>query len=177
MTPASTSAATRLCTACGMCCNGVMFHTVRMQPGDAPKELVGLGLKLKRKKGQKFLLQPCPAFKNSQCSIYLQRPERCRLFECRQLKRVEAGEIAETAALNAIHEARRRVDHVTELLQRAGKTDERRPLSKRFDKIMADLGANSHEPAAAALRDELALAMQELNTLLNDGFRLEPIAL
>ena len=42
---------------------------------------------------------------------------------------------------------------------------------------MADLGANSHDPAAAALRNELALAMQELNTLLNEDFRLEPIAL
>ena len=34
MPAADSSAASRLCTACGMCCNGVMFHTVRLQPRD-----------------------------------------------------------------------------------------------------------------------------------------------
>ena len=87
MLPESPSAAARLCSQCGMCCNGVMFHRVRLQPADSPKELAALGLKLKRKRGQHYLLQPCPAFQGTHCSIYASRPERCRLFECRQLQR------------------------------------------------------------------------------------------
>ena len=96
------TAASRLCTECGLCCNGVMFHTVKLQPADSAKELAALGLKLKRKKGNHYILQPCPAFCGSHCSIYESRPERCRLFECRQLKSVAAGEITEDAALDRI---------------------------------------------------------------------------
>ncbi len=177
MTPASTSAATRLCTACGMCCNGVMFHMVQMQPGDAPKELVALGMKLKRKKRQQYILQPCPALKGCHCSIYLQRPERCQLFECRLLKAVAREERSEAEAVEIIRDVRQRVEQVTGLLQRGGKSDERRPLSKRFDKIMTDLAAAPNEPELAALREELGDAMTGLNDLLNRDFRLVPLAL
>ena len=90
-----------------------------MQPGDSPKELAALGLRLKRKKRQQIILQPCPAWRNSQCSIYVQRPERCRLFECRQLKRVALGEITEAAALEKIRDVQGRVAHLNTLLHRA----------------------------------------------------------
>src|SRR4051812_31950867 len=137
-TPETSSAASRLCTACGLCCNGVMFHTVRLQPGDSAKELTALGLKLKRKNKQNYILQPCPAYKGSQCSIYQYRPERCRLFECRQLKRVGAGEISESAALEKIRDVQRRVEVVNELMAQAGATNVKRPLSKRWEKVLAE---------------------------------------
>ena len=43
------AAAAHLCAACGLCCNGVMFHTVKLQPNDSAPALAALGLKLKRK--------------------------------------------------------------------------------------------------------------------------------
>ena len=151
-----------------------MFHTVRLQPGDSSQALVALGLKLKRKKGQNYLLQPCPAFQHMQCSIYAARPERCRLFECRQLERVASGETTEAQALEKIHEARRRVDELNELLQQSGGTNPKRPLSKRCEKILAEPLHSSSEPVAVELRSRLTLAMAELNTLLNEDFRLVP---
>src|SRR5438132_2396309 len=33
-----------LCLECGLCCNGVIFADVRLQPGDDPKRLKALGL-------------------------------------------------------------------------------------------------------------------------------------
>lgn len=72
--PIHNSTAARLCAACGLCCNGVMFHTVRLQPGDVPPELAALGLKLKRKQRGDLILQPCPAYREERCSIYAQRP-------------------------------------------------------------------------------------------------------
>jgi hypothetical protein len=69
----SSSIAARLCSQCGMCCNGVIFHRVRLQVADSPKELAALGLKLKRKRGQHYFLQPCPAFRETHCSIYASR--------------------------------------------------------------------------------------------------------
>jgi Fe-S-cluster containining protein len=172
--PEASSAAARLCAQCGLCCNGVMFHTVQLQPGDSARELAALGLKLKRKQGRQFILQPCPAFQNSQCSIYAARPERCGRFECQQLKRLAAGAITEAMALEKIHTAQRRVELINELLEQAGRTNFKHPLSKRCEKVLAepiDLVSNQE---AVALRHQLTQALQELNVLLNDDFRIVP---
>ena len=144
---------------------------MRLQPGDSPKELAALGLKLKRKRGQQCILQPCPAWRESQCSIYAQRPERCRLFECRQLQRVAAGEISEAAALEKIRDVQARVETLHGLLQRAGSTNARRPLARRCEKILAE---PSLDEAGAALREEIARAMRELDALLDRDFRIAP---
>ena len=168
------TAAARLCAACGLCCNGVLFHTVQLKSGDSAKELAALGLKLKRKQGHHYILQPCPAFKESCCSIYAARPTRCRLFECRQLQQVEAGEITEAMALEKIREVQRRVTEMDELLHRAGGTNIKRPFSKRCEKVMAEPLAALTDPAAVELRNRLTLAMQELNVILNQEFRITP---
>src|SRR6478672_8297246 len=105
----TSAVAGRLCQACGLCCNGVMFHTVKLQPGDSHKALFALGLKLKKKKKEHYIEQPCPAFQGNQCGIYLQRPTRCRLFECKQLLRVAGGEQTEAVALENIRDVQRRV--------------------------------------------------------------------
>lgn len=169
-------AAGRLCAACGLCCNGVMFHTVKLQAGDSRTELAALGLKLKKKQKEHYILQPCPAFKENRCSIYLQRPTRCRLFECRQLLRLAGGEITEGEALEKIREAQARVETVERLLARSGKTDPKRALSKRYDKIVAEpLHEESAEAGAIVLRGELDRAMLELNQMLNRDFRLQAV--
>ena len=170
-----TEAASRLCSACGLCCNGVMFHTVRMQPADSPKTLVALGLKLKRKKGANYLLQPCPAFCGSHCSIYESRPERCRAFECQQLKRLAAGETTEAAALERIREVQRRVGELEGLLQKSGKTDSKRAMSKRYEKVTAEPLDESASPEALALRNALTTAMRELDSMLDREFRIHPL--
>ena len=164
-----------LCNECGLCCNGVMFHTVRLQPADSAKALAALGLKLKRKKGAHYILQPCPAWQDAQCSIYAARPERCRVFECRQLQRVATGETTEAAALEKIRDVQLQVARVNELLARAGSTNPKRPLSKRCEKILAEPLDASSDPAALALRDDLTRAMRELNAVLDTDFRLVPI--
>ncbi|MDP9291610.1 MAG: hypothetical protein M3O82_04510 [Verrucomicrobiota bacterium] len=151
-----------------------MFHTVRLQPGDSAKELAALGLKLKRKRGQNYLLQPCPAYRDARCSIYATRPERCRVFECHQLKGVAAGEITEAQALERIREAQQRVEKVNRFLQRAGMTDLKRPLSKRCEKVMAEPLDPSSNNETLELRAGLIEAMRELDSLLDHEFRLDP---
>lgn len=168
----TSSAASRLCAACGMCCNGVMFHYVRLQPRDSAKDLAALGLKLKRKKGANFILQPCPRFQNTCCSIYALRPERCRLFECRQLGRVAAGEITEAAALEAIHDVQRRVAEMNALLEKAGSTNTKRPLARRYEKAIAEPLDPSSDEETKSLRTQLTHAMQDLDALLDRDFRL-----
>ena len=165
------TAAARLCAACGLCCNGAMFHKVILQPGDSAHELRALGLKIKRKKGQFTMSQPCSAYCEGQCSIYAQRPQRCRLFECRQLLRLAQGEITESAAMEKIQDALRKLALVSELLAQAGETNVERPLSKRCDAITAD--AENHTPE---FRAALAQAMTDFDALLDQDFRISKAA-
>ena len=166
------SAAARLCAACGLCCNGTLFTIVQLQPGDSPKQLAALGLKLTRKKKRHLFHQPCPMFRESQCAIYQDRPERCRLFECRQLQQVASGEITEDAALATIHDARRRVDDVRALFERLGETNHKRPLTRRYDSIMQTQPDSNAGPETTNHRDQLTLAMRELRELLQKDFRV-----
>jgi len=169
----TTSAASRLCQACGLCCNGVMFHTVRLQPNDVPSELAALGLKLKRKRGQNWLLQPCPAHCDGQCSIYAQRPARCRLFECRQLQRVGTGEITEAMALEKIQDVQRRVAQLDGLSRRTDGSLRRGPLSKRCETALAEPFDATTHPELLRERETLARDLAELDAILDEHFRAQ----
>ncbi len=170
----ATPSAGDLCRACGLCCNGVLFHTVRLQPADSAKALAALGLKLKRKKGAHYILQPCPAWCGGQCGIYAARPERCRRFECQQLQRIATGAIAPEQALARIREVQSRVADLERLLAQCGRTDPQRPLSRRYEKIFAEPLDPSSPPAALALRAALTQAMQALESILDADFRMVP---
>ncbi|MDD5351464.1 MAG: YkgJ family cysteine cluster protein [Chthoniobacteraceae bacterium] len=165
-------AAARLCASCGMCCNGVLFHGVRLQAADSARELAALGLKVKRRKNERHVLQPCPAHQGSQCAIYSRRPERCRVFECRLLKAMDSGETTEAAALEKTQQARRRVARVRELFHRAGETRENKAFITRYETLLTE--PLDPSPAAASLRTELKAAMQDLEDLLKKDFRVEP---
>ncbi len=149
-----------------------MFHTVRLQSNDSAPELSALGIKLKRKNRQDWLLQPCPAYQGGQCSIYARRPERCRLFECRQLQRVGKGEITEAMALQKIGEVQRRAAQLDALSRRADGSSRKGPLSKRCDTALAEPFDATTHPELVGQREELARGMAELEAMLDEDFRL-----
>jgi Fe-S-cluster containining protein len=159
------SAASRLCAACGMCCDGVLFHAVVLQAGDSERGLSALGFKIKRRGGPPHFLQPCMAHRDSQCAIYEQRPARCRLFNCRQLLRLETGEITEAVALEKIHDARRRVARVNTLIHSVAETNPNRGLAQRCaNALTTDEITPTHR--------ELEAAMRDLELLLEADFRV-----
>lgn len=165
MTAELPSAAARLCAACGMCCDGVLFHSVVLQPGDSARALSAAGLKIKRKAGGEHFLQPCSAHRGCQCAIYDRRPARCRLFNCRQLLRVTADETAEAPAMEMIGAARLLVARVNALINRLAETNPNRALAHRC--------ANAQTTSDwTPLHDELQAAMHELETMLAGEFRL-----
>ena len=166
MTTSETAdAASRLCLDCGMCCNGVLFQIVRLQPGDSVRELESLGLKLSRKKSAPYFRQPCEKLIECTCSIYESRPMRCRLFECRQLHRLENREASEEEIARVIESAKSAVENVKTLLLEAGNESLHLPLSERYDQVMA------FESAHENLRE----AMEGLQQILNADFRMEPL--
>lgn len=148
-----------------MCCNGSLFHSVVLQPGDSARTLSALGLKTKQKKGQEFFLQPCPAHRGSACAIYGQRPIRCRLFHCHLLLRIWRGEMTATSALEKILEARDRVACVNALIDRVAETNPNRALARRCAYALTT-------PVWTPAHDELQSSMQSLEKLLENDFRI-----
>lgn len=171
-----TEAASRLCTACGLCCDGTMFQIVRMQPGDCAAELGRLGLKIRSKEGEFHMEQPCSALKDLRCTVYERRPTRCRLFHCQQLRMLEAGETTEAAAMSLILETRAQAAQVRGLIERNGLREDGQALLDRFERVMSTPVDSALEPELARAREALDNEMRKLRRVINREFRPPPLA-
>lgn len=166
--------ASRLCAACGMCCDGTMFQIVRMQPGEVPAELGRLGLKIRCRDGEYYMEQPCSALRKNICTVYEQRPVRCRLFNCQQLGRVKQGETTESEALAVILETRAMVERVKNLIEQCGLREDGQALVERYERVASTPINAELEPELVAVRAELDETMRKLKLRLNREFRLPP---
>ena len=166
---ASDSVAT-LCPQCALCCNGVLFADVRLQKGDDAKQLATLGVPLKKHGAITRFIQPCSCLDGKLCRIYVDRPARCRTFECRLLQRTQAGEVTERAALKTIQATRRRAENVRRILRELGDTDEKLPLSRRYQRVMREPIDLSADERIGDLRGELMMAVAELVGTLEREF-------
>lgn len=169
------AAATRLCTACGMCCDGTMFQVVKMQPGDCAADLARLGMRIRSKGGEFHMEQPCAALKELRCTIYESRPTRCRLFHCQQLRLLEAGDTGEAAAMALINETRALAAEVRELIVQNGLREDGQALVDRFERVMSTPVDATLEPELASLRADLDRAMCKLRVIINREFRPPPL--
>lgn len=167
-----------LCRECGLCCNGVIFADVQLQPGDNAARLHALGLAFLQNRqspiaNRKFR-QPCTAFAGCECKIYSERPTYCRQFECHLLKGVKAGDVKLAEARQIIRSALRQSEKIKSLLRQLGDRDESLTLNKRFQRMRrtAEGGPCTKETAQAF--GELTLAVHELNVLLSERFYPAP---
>ena len=160
----------QLCPNCGLCCDSTLFADVELRKGDDPQRLARLGLNVQPKTKAKLAFsQPCACFDGKFCKIYAERPNRCRLFECGLLKRVETGELTAGAALKKISQAREERQKVRELLRQSGQREERMALTHRYAGVMSapvDLSI----PGEADQRGELMLAVNDLMQMLERDF-------
>ena len=170
----SANVAARLCAVCGMCCDGTMFQIVRMQPGEVPAALAKLGLKIRCRDGEYYMEQPCSALREKRCTVYEQRPVRCRLFNCQQLGRLEKGETTEAEAMEMIVETRALVERVRGLIEQCGLREDGQALVERFERVMSTPVNQALEPELVAVREELEETMRKLKLQLNREFRLPP---
>ena len=161
-----------LCSSCGMCCDGVLFHSVELQSGDQPRKLSALGLRIRKQKGVEYFLQPCSAHREvsgkCSCLIYEDRPARCRNFDCRQLRGVLTGEVTEEVALEKIRSAREQVAQVNALMGQIAETNPNRSLAHRVANALTLPKGAEQTP----LHDELKVAMENLEAFLAKDFRV-----
>ncbi len=160
----------QLCRNCGLCCDSALFADVELRAGDDAGRLQRLGLTLFQKtKTRPAFSQPCACFDGKLCRIYAERPQRCGLFECGLLKKVDAQEMSVPAALEKIAAAKTQADAVRGLLRSLGQQDERVPLTHRYAAVMRapiDLADEN----SAERRGELMLAVGDLMQRLERDF-------
>jgi uncharacterized protein len=159
-----------LCRACGICCNGVLFGDVALQPGDQPVQLQTWGMPLARRRGKLKFPQPCVAFAGDHCRIYAHRPRYCRDFECGLLLSANSGRLNRAVARRWIRGIHRHADRVRRLLQQLGDADEHLPLRRRFQRMARRCQSQATDATSAGLFSRLSLAMHELNLNLRDRF-------
>jgi uncharacterized protein len=161
-----------ICLACGLCCNGVIFANVGLQPGDNAERLRSLGLPVAapRAPHPPYASQPCAALERCRCGIYSDRPEYCRRFQCVLLKGVVAGRTQPAEALRIIGVALDRAERVRRLLRTLGDCEEQVALSVRFRRTSTRLKGQDLSEEAADTYGQLTLAVHDLNLLIGKAF-------
>lgn len=160
----------QLCPNCGLCCNGVLFGDVELQRRDDPERLAALGMSTFRKGKKQCFNQPCACYDGKWCEIYSERPQRCRVFECKLLKQVGAEGMSTADALRRIIEARKQADMVRKLVRGLGHTDEGVPLNRRYAAMVAQPIDLTADDCHVERRSELMLAVGKLVKLLERDF-------
>ena len=161
----------RLCTRCGLCCDGSLFADVELSSAAEATGLEVMGLEIEEDDADGGLLvQPCGALQGKRCSIYAHRPECCRTFECRLLQDARRGAVDVERAGKYIAEALKRVARVRELAVALGQHDVRLPLKERYAGALALAGEAVATPALKRKQVELEAEMAAVEELMAKRF-------
>ena len=163
-----------LCLECGLCCNGVIFADVELQPIEVQRlKFKVQSLATRGKNGQPAvakLPQPCAALDGCRCRIYAERPTYCRQFECLLLKNVREGRIGRLEASQMVRTAKERAEKVRSLLRELGDADEGTALSLRFQRAARRYEKTHLAEGKAEIYADLTLAVHDLNMLVREVF-------
>lgn len=164
-----------LCLRCGICCNGVLFGDVQIPNQVQAQRLRAAGLPVRSKPLGKsccsFLPQPCPALgPDNVCTVYAQRPARCREFECALFKRVVSGTLTLSQATRVVKDTLAQANRVRQDLRWLGETHEAWPLARRFRCLKRRFPRQEITEESARVFAELSLNVHDLNMTLRLQF-------
>lgn len=158
------SLASRLCLACGLCCDGTVYpHAIARE--DEVARAVDLGFKaIKTEDGSPAYKLPCHYLEGRACTRYLEwRPSVCGDYFCRVQARAASSELTEDEALAVIERAQALRDamvaHLPADVQRAEARQHLEALAGRNGKL---------DPTDAAF----VMRMFVLERFLDSEFRL-----
>jgi uncharacterized protein len=142
--PDDADAATSLCTACGMCCNGLLYPFAHLSDRDEAR-IERHALPVIRNANAAVFRQPCTFHRGNRCTVYEDRFSVCAGYECALLNGVQTGRIPLAAARGVLRQ-------VLELVE----------------ELRGNLGLDaSQESIAPALNERI-------RSLGNDGAALSP---
>lgn len=156
--------ASRLCLACGLCCDGTVYPHAVAREDEVPRA-VGLGFTaIRAEDGSPAYALPCHYLEGRACTRYREwRPSVCSDYFCRVQARAGSGEISETEALGLIAKAQDFRDAMVAQLP----PEVSRPKARQHLEALAARDGKL-APADAAF----AMRMFALERFLDSEFRL-----
>lgn len=111
----------RLCLACGLCCQGILHDWVKVESDESGRmERLGLSITA-RSLGVGFAL-PCSCFREEKCAAYSDRPRSCSRYQCKLLRRHLSGEVAWEEGFKRVEQTKRLIAGIR---GRLGRTEQR----------------------------------------------------
>jgi Fe-S-cluster containining protein len=163
--PMQRSLTDRLCTQCGLCCDGTLLADVELAGRKEATRMELLGLMVDEdEEGHGLLPLPCSALSGKMCGIYAHRPKTCRTFECRLLQNAQSGAVSVARAQEQIVGAFTLIGRLKRLLSELGDRNIRLPLKERCSDLLARSDVMSPRHV------ELESAMCELEGLIQKTF-------
>jgi len=159
----------RLCTKCGLCCDGSLFSDVELTGSAEASGLEAMGLEVEDDDGG-LLVQPCGALEDKRCNIYAHRPACCRTFECRLLQEVRRGRLDVARAEKQIAETVRRIGRIRAMGAELGPIDEHLPFQELCAEILATAAETSAGSAKNPMCTDLEVEMNAVKTLIRTRF-------
>ena len=108
-----------LCQACGLCCDGSLFNQVSLKASDAVEPLAAAGIRVGLPPEAQRFAQPCAAHRGGLCRVYENRPQSCRSYQCKLLKRLLRAEVGEAEAREIVRHTVQQRDELRRQLQAA----------------------------------------------------------
>jgi len=135
-----------LCLACGLCCQGYLHSKAAL--GDMERSRAEmLNMEISEKKGKFFFVLPCPHHRRNFCTIYEDRFNVCRRYECALLEKWSCGEVSWDSALETIETLRARFQQI--------KSKSPVPLPSLTIKSLSDVVRQIKEdPESPGIREE-----------------------
>ncbi|QRN95359.1 YkgJ family cysteine cluster protein [Archangium violaceum] len=138
-----------LCRRCGLCCDGNLFSHVPLQGSEVEAaRRTGLDV-VALADGSPAVRQGCTALKDRRCSVYAERPEGCRRYDCRLFNELAGKRVSFEEALAVVAQAHALLSAVERVL---GPDTDPRPSSvlerARFADWGEDGGSSSETRAA-----------------------------
>lgn len=100
----------RLCTRCGLCCDGTLFGYAVVTDDEVRRLRHRLPLVLGSGNLEPHFELRCVALGPRGCDVYGERPSTCVNYACKLLSRLRRGEVTLDAAIEVVEKIQRLVD-------------------------------------------------------------------
>ncbi|WP_197421810.1 YkgJ family cysteine cluster protein [Sphingomonas sp. CCH9-H8] len=149
----------RLCTHCGLCCDGRLFDDARIAEGEEPVvRAAGLEV-VQGNDGRLAFQQPCHFLSDGCCTRYETRFQVCRSFKCALLRGVQRGEIAPARAMAVVDEAKRLLDRAAHHLDGPAICSARRAKMRELQELESGADKPARRAYASARLDLVAVRL------------------
>lgn len=168
--PPISEQASRICSHCGLCCNGSLYSAVALTPADRSK-LIAVAQVPVEATGDLAWLQPCAAHDGSGCTVYDRRPLACRDYHCGVLDSVAAGSLSAGDAVMLVSQVKSLAQSVAARLSAIDTQQQPKPLYQLLNDF--DQHVQLLDPAAQRAMDPaLLLTVGTLKMMLGKHFKV-----